>query len=85
MKATPPEPKLHQGDPSGLSPSGQEPIGLQSEESHDLARRGMAGKARKYSDTVTLHKRSALISPCGRYVDYCHRRPERCANGPVSI
>ena len=68
IKATPPEPKLHQGDPSGLSPGGQEPIGLQPEESHDLARRGMAGKARKYSHTVTVHKSSALISPCWRYV-----------------
>lgn len=56
----PSEPKLHQGAPIEASrtatPSDQS-IGLQPEEAHDtheLARRGMAGKAREYSVTTLI-------------------------------
>ena len=58
----PSEPKLHQGDSSWrLGPSDPQPMGLQPEESHELARRGMAGRARKYWYIGTLFHNGVIV------------------------
>ena len=70
----PSEPKLNQGDSSCLGPSDPQPIGLQPEESHELARRGMAGRARKYwyseCHCQTLSHNGVTSSPARKAVLY---------------